>query len=117
TAMDVRQQPVARSATLTRLLSRQADAYFRALRMRWTGEATPPFEPAYGVGVVLAGRGTLEGVSRRLDLAPGVTFALPAAAVTETRLVSDEEVELIWCLGPDPAALDRHPLPRPRPAA
>ncbi|MDP8905238.1 MAG: class I mannose-6-phosphate isomerase [Chloroflexota bacterium] len=104
----LRQEQVALSESVTRLLGRAADPFFRALRVRVESEASaaPPFEPTYAVGVVLAGRGAVEGESRRLELVTGTTFALPAAAVPNARLSTDASLELIWCLGPEPGALD-----------
>ncbi len=109
-APPLRQSPRSVSSAVTDLLGPPAAPFFRALRMRLSGDAAPPFEPAYAVGVVLAGSGALHGASRRLELHRGVTVALPATAVEHAR-VSGEDLDLVWCLGPDPAALDRQPLP------
>ena len=104
-APDLRQEPRPVSDAVTSLLGDGADPFFRALRMRISGEVGPPFEPAYAVGVVLAGGGSVAGPTSRLDLRPGATFALAAAAVPAARVVGDPELDIVWCLGPDPAHL------------
>lgn len=88
------------------LLGSAADQFFRAVRQTLRGEADVPFEPAYAVGVVTGGNGEIRGQRSALSLEPGVTFALPAAATASAHLAGDD-VEVTWCLGPDPAALDR----------
>jgi mannose-6-phosphate isomerase len=88
------------------LLGPAADPFFRAVRQTVRGEAGAPFEPAYAVGVVTGGRGEIRGERAAIGLEPGVTFALPAAATASARLAGDD-VEVTWCLGPDPAALER----------
>jgi mannose-6-phosphate isomerase len=100
------QVPAAVGPGVERLLGPDADPFFRALRQRIGGAATPPFEPQYAIGIVLGGRGEVRGHSTALDLEPGTTFALPAASVPHARVAGDD-LELAWCLGPEPAALDR----------
>lgn len=109
---DPRQVPAGEGPGVMRLLGPPADPFFRALRQEIRGEARPPFEPAYVVGVVRSGAGSIRGARTSLELRSGTTFALPAAAVPGSRLDADR-LELVWCLGPDPAALDRDPLPEP----
>lgn len=110
-APDPRQAPTAAGPGVERLLGAEADAYFRALRQRINGTGAPPFDAAFAVGVVLDGRGTIRGAASDLDLRTGSTFALPAASVPHARL--EGMLEIVWCLGPEPAALDRAPLPVP----
>ena len=99
-----------------RLLPADADAYFRLLRQRVArgSSGTAPFDPAYAVGVVLEGSGEVRGAARSVTVRPGDTFALPAIAVAEARIEAGTDLQLAWCLGPDPAALDRAPLPAMR---
>jgi mannose-6-phosphate isomerase len=101
---DLRQAPTKQSSGVSRLFDSRADAYFRALRMRVDGEARLPFQPAYAVGVVLGGVGVLSGATKELSLQRGFTFVLPAAAVPGAR-ISGTGLDLVWCLGPDPAAV------------
>ena len=100
----MRRQPSAESAGVGSLFGPEVDPFFRAIRMRVEREAEPPFEPAYAVGVVLAGSGVVRGASTELELGRGVTFALPAAAVQAARVAGDG-LDIVWCLGPDPRAL------------
>ena len=100
-----RQAPGPSESGVTRLLEHEADGFFRALRHAIGPETGAPFEPAYAVGIVTGGRGEVRGARTVLDLRPGTTFALPAAAVPGARLAGDA-LEVVWCLGPDPAALD-----------
>jgi mannose-6-phosphate isomerase len=96
------------------LLPATADPFFRLIRQRvgaGDGVATP-FSSAFAIGVVLDGTGTVHGPGAALDLAAGSTFCLPAAAA-DARLSAGSELDLAWCLGPEPRALDAHPLPRP----
>ncbi len=102
-AGDPRQLSTDLGGGATRLLGPGADPFFRAIRQLVDGEATPPFEPAYAVGVVTAGRGEVRGARMALDLRPGLTFAMPAAAVPGARLAGDG-VEVTWCLGLEPRA-------------
>lgn len=99
------------TAQVSRLLGPAADPFFRLLRQRVAGDAAPPFEPAYAVGVVLGGVGTVHGARQSLALEAGTTFALPAVAVEGARVVG-VDLDLAWCLGPAPEALDAAPLPR-----
>jgi len=98
----------ARSAA-TRLLDSAKDLFFRALRQSLEGEAAPPFAEAFAVGVVLRGSGTVHGTRTGHELRAGSTFGLPAASVSGTR-PSGDELEVAWCLGPDPAALQADSL-------
>lgn len=107
----VRQQPAPASESVTRLVGPAADPYFRLLWHEVRGEASPPFDPAFAVGVVVSGEGSVRGARQSLPLAAGTTFALAAAGVAGARLESREGMQIAWCLGPDPAALDAHPLP------
>lgn len=97
---DPRRQPVALGAGVTRLLGPAADPYFGALRIDALGEMRLPIAHAYAVGVVLAGSGEVRGARRALALQAGATFALPAAAVPEARLVSRDGMQLVLCLPP-----------------
>lgn len=94
------------------LLPRAADPFFRLVRQRIDGggAARPPFPPAFAVGVVLGGHGSLAGATRAIELGAGMTFCLPAAAAT-ARLDAAEALDLAWCLGPNPEALEGQPLP------
>ena len=106
------QQPDRLDRSTERLLGAAADPFFRALRQRIDGRARPPFEPGYAVGVVLGGSGSVGGGGNKLELSRGTTFALPAAAVKAAHL-DGSDLELVWCLGPDPSALDGLPTGRP----
>jgi mannose-6-phosphate isomerase len=91
-----------------RLLPAEADPYFRLVRQTvHRAVVPPPFEPAYAVGIVLAGSGSVLGASTRLTVAMGSCLALPAAAVADARIESEDSIEVAWCLGPDPLALER----------
>jgi mannose-6-phosphate isomerase len=89
-----------------RLLPQQADRYVRLVRhtVRGTSSA-PPFEPAYAVGIVLDGSGSITGARTQLPLAAGSCLALPAAAVSGAAIETQAAIDIAWCLGPDPAAI------------
>ena len=97
------------AAGVERLLAPAADPYFRALRVRVDGARPWPLAPGFAVAVVLAGSGTVTGPASRLPLTRGTTFALPAAASSEARLVGNG-LHLVACLPPDPHALLSDPL-------
>ncbi len=99
------QRPGSPIGGVSRLLGPQADPFFRASRQAVHGEAAPPFEPSYAVGVVTDGTGEVRGATTVLHLRTGTTFALPAAATPSARVAGDG-LEITWCLGPDPARLD-----------
>ena len=99
-AADPRQQPAPLGGGLTRLLGEAADPYFGALRLSARGEMSLPIPPTYAVGVVVAGSGEIHGPGRTLPLRTGTTFALPAAAVPEARLIAPDGVQLVLCLPP-----------------
>jgi mannose-6-phosphate isomerase len=97
------------------LLPAAADPFFRLVRQRVAAGDTagPAFSPAFAIGVVLRGTGTVAGTATTLELRPGSTFCLPAAAA-DARLNADpnaDDMDIAWCLGPDPDALDAHPMP------
>lgn len=94
-------------------LPADAAPFFRLLQQRLGAGGTdrPPFDAAYAVGIVLHGSGEVRGARRTLAVTQGATFALPASAVASARLDAAAGLQVAWCLGPDPAALDRQPLP------
>jgi mannose-6-phosphate isomerase len=92
-------------------LPAEADAFFRLRWQRAEGPASLPFEPTYAVGIVMSGQGTLHGATTAVPLRAGRTLAVPAEAVPHARLEPMQPIEIAWCLGPDPAALDVTPLP------
>lgn len=99
-AGSLRRRPNPESAGVSSLFGPEADPFFRALRMRVDDQVEVPFEPAYAVGVVLAGSGVVRGASSELELGRGITFALPAAAVESARVAGDG-LDIVWCLGPE----------------
>jgi mannose-6-phosphate isomerase len=113
-ALRQRTQVLIRDASLRResLLGAVAAPFFRAERLTVRGRARPAFEPAYLVGVVTAGAGTVRSGSGVLVVRAGSTFALPAAAVPDLELSADDRrhpLQLIACRPPLPAALDARP--------
>jgi len=102
-AGSLRRQPSPQSAGVSSLFGREADPFFRALRVRVEGQVEVPFEPAYAVGVVLAGSGVVRGASTELELGRGISFALPAAAVEAARVAGDG-LDIVWCLRPEAQA-------------
>lgn len=107
---DPHQVPAAAGRDVVRLLGPTADPYFRAYRQRLDGQGAIPFDEAFAIGVVVDGHGRVDGASTSLELARGTTFALPAASVAHATL-RGTGLQVVWCLGPDPATLDRSPLP------
>jgi mannose-6-phosphate isomerase len=106
-ARPVRGIPEPISTNADRLLPAEADAYFRLVRQTvHRAVAPPPFQAAYAVGIVLAGSGSVLGASTELTVATGSCFALPAAAVADARVETDGSIDIAWCLGPDPVALE-----------
>jgi mannose-6-phosphate isomerase len=89
----------------------EADAFFRLRWQHAEGPASLPFEPTYAVGIVVSGEGMLHGATTAVPLRAGDTLAVPAEAVPHARLEPMQPIEIAWCLGPDPAALDVTPLP------
>jgi mannose-6-phosphate isomerase len=99
---DLRQRPVEMAPGVTSVFSAAADPYFRALRHRPMAgrDEALPFEPGFTVGVVTSGEGELHGARQPVALRPGVTVAVPAAAVGSATLTAEEGLEVVWCLPP-----------------
>ena len=57
----------------------------------------------------MGGSGAVRANGRELSVAAGDTFAVPAAVLDDLQLESSGELDLIACLPPRAADLDRHP--------
>ena len=85
-----------------------ADPFFRAGRIEVRGRARPALGPAsYTVGVVTSGAGTVRAGGHELVLGAGDTFAVPAAVSEELELDAPDGLEIIACLPPRAADLER----------
>lgn len=84
------------AGTVSSLFSADAEAYFRAWRVRATGAVELP-EPAFSVLVVAAGSGTLAWEGGRVPVRAGQTFVAPFAAGP---LTVDGDLDVIACLPP-----------------
>ncbi|HEX5013353.1 MAG TPA: hypothetical protein VFV72_04265 [Candidatus Limnocylindrales bacterium] len=92
--------------TLSPLLPRRADPYFRADQLTIAGEAGAVLDDAFSVGVVTAGSGIVEVDRATLQLRPGVTFALPAAAAPDATFRAVHGMTVLVCRGPRAADLE-----------
>lgn len=103
--------PNAAGVDQVRLLGSEADPYFRAERITLTGRGAKlplPWPDTFVVGIVMSGSGRVTSAGGSLDLRPGQTFALPAAAATDATdatIETDEALTILFCLPPDPDAL------------
>jgi mannose-6-phosphate isomerase len=89
------------------LLPPTADPYLRASRWRVRGEARPDEDPAFLVGMVIAGSGIARvDAGLRLELRAGMSFAVPAAGLPGLVLEGDG-LTIVACLPPTPADLVR----------
>jgi mannose-6-phosphate isomerase len=84
----------------TRLLPAVADPYLRAERWRVRADARPGEAPAFLVGVVIDGAGTVrvEG-GDEVSVSPGSTFAVPAAGLPDL-VLEGADLTLVACLPP-----------------
>jgi mannose-6-phosphate isomerase len=76
-----------------RILGPEAEAFFRADRLRLEGASAWPYAGDYAVGVVVRGRGSIG----QLDLRRGVTFAMPPGGIAAS--LRGRALELIVCRG------------------
>lgn len=91
-----------------RLLGTDAEPYFRAERVTLgePGSTMPlPWSDTFLVGIVFSGSGRVMSAGGALSVRAGDRFALPAAASKDASLTSDESLEVLFCLPPDPDAL------------
>ena len=92
------------------LLDVAADPFFRASMLRVRGHAAPALgPPAFLVGVVTGGTGTVRTGVQGLALHTGDTFAVPAAALGSVAFDAPDGLEVICCL--PPRATDLGELP------
>jgi mannose-6-phosphate isomerase len=92
------------------LLDVEADPYFRAGRLAIRGRAAPAFgPPAFLVGAVIGGRGTVRAGVGDLQVRTGETFAIPAAAFAAVEIDAPDGLEVIVCLPPRAADLGEVP--------
>ena len=96
--------PIAGALARARLTPVAADPYFRAERWTVTGTWPRVRERAFLVAAVMRGEGRAIVGRRALGLAPGTTFAVPAAGLPDLDLRGDG-LELLACLPPRPDAL------------
>ena len=95
-----RRRPARARPGVTTLLPPEADAYFRAERLRPSPSAA--LEPGFSILVAVAGRGRLDTESGgELELARGDTVLVPYAA-GGAELTG--EIEVLRCLPPSPEA-------------
>jgi mannose-6-phosphate isomerase len=96
--------------TSTPLLDVAADPFFRALRLTVRGHAAPgPWPPAFLVGAVMAGRGSVRAGGSDLPVRAGETFAVPAAALGSLEFDAPDGLEIVCCLPPRAADLGEGP--------
>ncbi|MDQ3493809.1 MAG: class I mannose-6-phosphate isomerase [Chloroflexota bacterium] len=90
-----------------RLLGTDADPFFRAERVTLgkRGSMPLPWPDTFVLGIVQSGSGRIVSSGGSLSVRAGESFALPAAASTGATVESDEALEVIFCLPPDPDAL------------
>jgi mannose-6-phosphate isomerase len=99
-----------KGCTIEPLLDVAADPFFRAIRLTVRGHAAPDLgPPAFLVGVVPGGRGTVRAGSGALAVRAGDTFAIPAAALASVEFDAPDGLEVICCL--PPRAVDLGELP------
>lgn len=82
--------------SVTSLFAAEADTFFRAWRVRASGQVTLP-EASFAVLVVTAGAGTVEWAGGRLPVRGGQTLVVPHAAGA---LSFAGDVDVIACLPP-----------------
>ena len=88
-------------------LDAAADPYFQAVRLRVRGTTAPAGgPPAFVVGVVTAGSGTVRAAGANLPVRAGDTFAVPAAACADVDVEAPDALELILCRPPQPYLLE-----------
>jgi len=88
------------------LLPAAADPFFRAERLSLGPEMTvhPDLPARFVVGVVTAGAGRVGTSAGELRIESGDTFGVPAVAVADLEITSDDLVEVLLCFsaGPPP---------------
>jgi mannose-6-phosphate isomerase len=83
------------------LLDTAADPYFRAGRLAVHGRAAPALgPPAYVIGVVTRGHGTVGAGAGDLRIRAGEAFAVPAAVMPDVEIDAPNGIEVVVCLPP-----------------
>jgi mannose-6-phosphate isomerase len=89
------------------LLPAASRPYCRAARALVLDRLGPPVaDPAFLIGVVVSGAGSVRAGAGELAVRSGDTFAIPAGALAGLELVAQDRLDVIALLPPDPADLD-----------
>jgi mannose-6-phosphate isomerase len=90
----------------TTLLPQSSRPFFRAARGGVAERLGPPEGSGFVIGVVTAGTGTVTAGPGTITLRTGDAFAVPAAVRADLELRSEDGLEVIACLPPEPGDLD-----------